>query len=84
MKNFSKVFAMVLTSLNQGDVAYIKRIDDNSEIKKRLLSMGLIRGSKIAIEGFAPGKKTIKIAVDDSSCFALRYNEAKKIVVEKI
>ena len=46
--------------------------------------MGLIRGSKIVIESFAPGKKTIKIAVDDSSCFALRYNEATKIVVEKM
>ena len=47
MKNFSKVFAMVLTSLNQGDVAYIKRIDDNSELKKDCYPWGLLEEVKL-------------------------------------
>jgi Fe2+ transport system protein FeoA len=74
---------MKLSELKKGDSAVIKKIETSEELKGRLFSFGLARGSKFSIEACSLGKQTIEIMVDDT-LIGLRAEEASKIEVEKI
>jgi len=72
---------MTLDSLKKGDMAIIKKIEDGRELKQRLSSFGIMRGTEIVVEAFSLKKKTIEIKVHRSH-IALRLDEAQKIEVE--
>ncbi len=72
---------MSLDELQKGDMAIVKDIKSDSELKHRLYSFGLIRGVKILVKEFSIKKKTIEVEVNRSRV-ALRLDEAKKIEVE--
>jgi len=72
---------MTLNELQKGDMALIKSIDNHSELKQRLNSFGIMRGTEILVEAFSLKKKTIEIKVHRSH-IALRLEEAQKIEVE--
>ena len=72
---------MTLDSLKKGDMAIIKKIEDARELKQRLSSFGIMRGTEIVVEAFSLKKKTIEIKVHRSH-IALRLDEAQKIEVE--
>ena len=72
---------MTLDCLQKGDMAIIKKIEDVSELKQRLNSFGIMRGTEIIVEAFSLKKKTIEIKVHRSH-IALRLDEAQKIEVE--
>ena len=74
---------MKLSELHKGDQAVIMKIETNEELKGRLFSFGLARGSEFSIEACSLGKQTIEIMVDDT-LIGLRGEEASKIKVEKI
>jgi len=74
---------MRLSELKKGDIAIIKKITTNEELKGRLFSFGLARGSEFSIEACSMGNQTIEIMVDDT-LIGLRGEEASKIEVEKI
>jgi len=74
---------MKLSELQKGDHAVIKKIETNEELKGRLFSFGLARGSEFSIEACSLGKQTIEIMIDDT-LIGLRGEEASKIEVEKI
>jgi len=74
---------MRLSDLKKGDIAIIKKIKTNEELKGRLFSFGLARGSEFSIEACSMGNQTIEIMVDDT-LIGLRGEEASKIEVEKI
>jgi ferrous iron transport protein A len=72
---------MTLDKLSKGDMAIIKDINCDEELKHRLYSFGVIRGVSIKVKEFSIKKKTIEIEVGRSH-IALRLDEAKKIEVE--
>jgi len=72
---------MSLDELKKGDLAFVKSIDCDDELKHRLFSFGLMRGVKIKVKEFSLKKKTIEIEIGRSH-IALRLDEAKKIEVE--
>jgi ferrous iron transport protein A len=72
---------MSLDELQKGDLAIIKDIKSDSELKHRLYSFGVMRGVIIKVIAFSIKKKTIEIEVNRSK-LALRFDEAKKIEVE--
>jgi Fe2+ transport system protein FeoA len=74
---------MKLSELQKGDSAIIMKIETDEELKGRLFSFGLARGSEFTIEACSLGKQTIEIMVDDT-LIGLRAEEASKIKVEKI
>ena len=74
---------MKLSELHRGDRALIKKIETSEDLKTRLFSFGVARGSELTIEACSLGKQTIEIMVDDT-LIGLRADEAEKIEVEKI
>jgi len=74
---------MKLSELHKGDSATIVKINTNEDLKSRLLSFGVARGSKLSVEACSLGKQTIEIMVDDT-LIGLRVDEAKNIDVEKL
>ncbi len=72
---------MTLDKLQKGDMALIKKIESESELKQRLSAFGVMRGTQIIVEAFSLKKKTIEIKVHRSH-IALRLEEAEKIEVE--
>ena len=73
---------MKLSELEKGDRATIVKIDINEDLKSRLLSFGVARGSELSVEACSLGKQTIEIMVDDT-LIGLRVDEARNIEVEK-
>ncbi len=74
---------MRLSDLRKGDRGMIKKIETNEDLKRRLFSFGVVRGSEFSIEACSLGKQTMEIMVDDT-LIGLRGEEANKIEVEKI
>jgi len=72
---------MKLNELEKGQSATIRKISADQDLKNRLLSFGVLRGSNILVSECAPAKKTIKILVNNTM-LALRLEEAKSIEVE--
>ena len=73
---------ITLDQLQKGDKAVIKAINASDELKHRLISFGILKGSEIEVRECALRKKTIEIAVN-RSMIAIRIDEAKKIEVEQ-
>ncbi len=74
---------MKLSELQKGDRAMIKKIESSEDLKVRLASFGVVRGSELSVEACSIGKQTMEILVDDT-LIGLRAEEAEKIEVEKI
>jgi Fe2+ transport system protein FeoA len=74
---------MKLSELHIGDYAVIMKIETDEELKGRLFSFGLARGSEFSIEACSFRKQTIEIMIDDT-LIGLRSEEASKIRVEKL
>jgi ferrous iron transport protein A len=74
---------MKLSDLHKGDRALIKKIESNEDLKTRLASFGVVRGSELSIEACSVGKKTMEILVD-GTLIGLRGDEAEQIEVEKL
>lgn len=74
---------MRLSNLRKGDRGMIKKIETDKDLKRRLFSFGVAKGSEFTIEACSLGKQTMEIMVDDT-LIGLRAEEAKEIEVEKI
>lgn len=61
----------------------ILSINLNETLKRKLMDMGLVRGTEFKVDGMAPLGDPIRIKLRGYS-LALRKNEAKNIKVEKI
>ncbi|MCW4025256.1 MAG: ferrous iron transport protein A [Candidatus Bathyarchaeota archaeon] len=72
---------MRLSDLNPGQTATINAIQQSGQAKRRLLEMGLVRGSKIQIICRAPLGDPIEIEIRDYK-LTLRKKEADNILVE--
>lgn len=70
-----------LSTLQPGQTAIITTMQQNGLVKRRLLEMGLVRGSKIKIIRRAPLGDPIEIEIRDYK-LTLRKKEADTITVE--
>ena len=73
---------MNLLELSIGESATIKKIHASPELKRRLISFGIIKGAGIDLLATAPAKSTVEVRVGKMK-IALRKEEAKTIEVEK-
>ncbi len=69
-----------LKSLNPGESATILMIKGKGPIRRRLMDMGVVRGSEVFVEKIAPLGDPIEIKVKDYS-LTLRKEDAEKILV---
>jgi len=73
---------MKLSELKKGDSAKIIAINASEDLKSRLLSFGVVKGSELRVETYSLANKTIEIMVDDT-LIGLRSIEAEDIEVER-
>ena len=71
---------MKLSELKQGDRAIIRSISTDEELKSRLYSFGVAKGSEVYVEACSIGKYNLAIVVDDT-VIGLRTSEASQITV---
>lgn len=73
---------MRLSDMKRGDRATIVSISASEDLKRRLRSFGVIKGSELSVETYSLANKTIEIMVDDT-LIGLRAIEAENIEVEQ-
>jgi len=73
---------ITLSQMNPLEKGIITHIDADAELKQRLFSFGLRKGSMIKVKATSIAKSTMEVEVG-STLMALRYSEAERIGVEK-
>jgi Fe2+ transport system protein FeoA len=72
---------MRLSEMKEGQSGRIIRIGGNSNLRRRMLEMGLTRGSEVHIEKYAPLRDPLELVIRGCHV-SLRVEEAAKIDME--
>lgn len=72
-----------LSKLKLNEEAVIEEINCEKEVKRRILDMGLTKGTTIVLTKFAPLNDPLEILVRDYR-LTIRKTEASKIIVKKV
>lgn len=75
--------AMRLSELRTGQSARIERIGGNGALRRRILEMGMLKGTRIHVEKYAPLKDPLELIVKGTHV-SLRVEEAAQIIVADI
>jgi len=73
---------IMLSQMNAHEEGIVKKINADGELKQRLFSLGLRKGSHIVVKAKSIGKSTIEVEIG-TMLMALRYSEAQHIEVEQ-
>ena len=74
---------LTLDKLKVGDKCKVKSIYFDSKVRRRLMDMGIVKGTNIEVEGKAPMGDPIEIRLRGYN-LTLRKSEAKDIIVEHV
>ena len=74
---------MTLSELREGQSAVIEKIGGNGALRRRILEMGIVRGTEVYVEKYAPLKDPLELIVKGYHV-SLRVEEAAKIVVTPV
>ncbi|MBW1812686.1 MAG: ferrous iron transport protein A [Deltaproteobacteria bacterium] len=74
---------MLLSEMKEGQSGLIKNIGGNSMLRRRILEMGLTKGTEIYVEKYAPLKDPIELVVKGYHV-SLRVEEAAHIGVDNV
>ena len=79
----SVLSTMVLSQMKTGQEGIIRKVSGEGLLRRRLLEMGINRGSKIYVEKYAPLKDPIELVIKGYH-ISLRIEEAATIFVENV
>ena len=74
---------LVLSELREGQTAVIERIGGNGALRRRILEMGIVRGTEVYVEKYAPLKDPLELIVKGYH-ISLRVQEAANIAVSLV
>jgi len=74
---------MLLSELKQGQTATIVRVGGSSLLRRRIQEMGLVKGTDLYVEKYAPLKDPMELVLKGFH-ISLRVEEAAHIVVENL
>jgi len=74
---------MFLSEMKEGQRAIIDRIGGKGVLRRRILEMGMIRGTEVYIEKYAPLKDPLELIIKGYHV-SLRVKEAAQITVENV
>jgi len=77
----SKGLSMQLSELREGDSATIVKVGGSGSLRRRILEMGILKGTDIYVEKYAPLKDPLELIVKGCH-ISLRVEEAARIKVE--
>ena len=72
---------MLLSEMKEGQTARIDNVGGNSALRRRILEMGIIKGTEIYIEKYAPLKDPLEMIIKGCH-ISLRVEEAANITVD--
>jgi len=75
--------SMILSQMKSGQEGIIRKVAGEGLLRRRLLEMGINRGSKIYVEKYAPLKDPIELVIKGYH-ISLRIEEAATIFVENV
>ncbi len=86
--NFNSIFdgrvTMIrLSELKEGQTAVVERIGGNGALRRRILEMGIVKGSRIKVEKYAPLRDPLELVVKGTHV-SLRVEEAARIIVDPL
>jgi len=73
---------MLLSEMKEGERGVIVRVAGNGALRRRILEMGITKGTTIYVEKYAPLKDPVELIVKGFH-ISLRVEEAAQITVEK-
>ena len=73
---------MLLSEMKEGERGIILRVAGNGALRRRILEMGITKGTSVYVEKYAPLKDPIELIVKGFH-ISLRVEEAAQITVEK-
>ena len=74
---------MQLSKVRQGQKAVIERIGGNGALRRRILEMGILKGTEVYVEKYAPLKDPLELIVRGAH-ISLRVEEADQISVRDV
>jgi Fe2+ transport system protein FeoA len=74
---------MRLSELRQGQTATVARVGGSGLLRRRILEMGIVKGTEIYVEKYAPLKDPVELIVKGYHV-SLRVEEASQIDVENV
>ncbi len=74
---------MMLSEIKMGHTATVVRVGGNGILRRRLLEMGILKGTDVYVEKYAPLKDPIELIVKGYH-LSLRVEEASHIAVEDV
>ena len=74
---------MLLSELKEGQSATIVHIGGNGALRRRILEMGILRGTEVYVEKYAPLKDPLELIVKGYH-LSLRVMEASQIKVTNV
>ena len=74
---------MLLSEMKEGQTGRIESIGGNGALHRRILEMGILKGSDVYIEKYAPLKDPLELIVKGCH-ISLRVEEASQITVDNV
>ena len=74
---------MLLSEMKEGQTARIDTIVGKSALRRRILEMGILKGTQIYIEKYAPLKDPLELIIKGCH-ISLRVEEAARITVDNV
>jgi Fur family ferric uptake transcriptional regulator len=74
---------MLLSEMKQGQSGTIVRVGGSSLLRRRILEMGILRGTRIYVEKYAPLRDPMELIVKGYHV-SLRVEEAAQITIEEV
>lgn len=78
-----KGLIMFLSEIKEGNWAEIERIGGSGALRRRILEMGMLKGTRVFVEKYAPLKDPLELIVKGAHV-SLRVEEAAKITVRPV
>jgi Fe2+ transport system protein FeoA len=79
----TRVETMLLSELKEGQTATVARVGGNGLLRRRIQEMGVVKGTDLYVEKYAPLKDPMEIVLKGFH-ISLRVEEAADIVVENV
>ena len=74
---------MLLSQIKAGQRAVITRVNGNGAIRRRIMEMGILKGTEVYVEKYAPLRDPMELIVKGYHV-SLRVKEAAMIAVEPL
>ncbi len=74
---------MLLNEMKEGQSGRIEKIRGNGAVRRRILEMGILNGTEVHVEKYAPLKDPLELVVKGCHV-SLRVEEASQITVSNV